>query len=66
MLKIKHFVYILILISITACKSGPTAEEGQVSSAVNSPSVNSEVAASNTPSEAQASVISTADTGGSS
>jgi hypothetical protein len=63
MLNIKHLLYcIFILISVTACKSGPTAEQEQGSSTI-TPVASSETTGSNATSEIQAAVTSTADTG---
>jgi len=66
MLKVKHLVYILILIGITACKSSPTAEEEQGSSIITPLVVNSEVTtvSDGAPEVQAAPVISTADTSG--
>ena len=62
MLKIKHLIYILfILVSVTAFKSGPTAEEGAESSTI-TPVASSEATSSETPPEPQTAVTSSADT----
>ena len=62
---LKNLIYILfVLTSLTACKSSPTSEDGQASTTIN-PVANSEAAASETTSEPQIAVTSSADTGNS-
>jgi len=66
MLKIKHLIYILfIVVSVTACKSSPTAEESQESSIV-TPVASSEDTGSEPSSNTQTTVTSSADTSSSS
>ena len=67
MLKLKHLVYVLILVGITACKSSPTGDGDQAASIISLPVANSEVPTGDvSPDVQQAPVTSTADTDGSS
>ena len=61
MLKFKHLIYILILISVAGCKSSPTADEGPESSII-TPDASIEAVVSDTAVESKEEITSSAST----
>lgn len=67
MLGLKHFVYVLVLICVTACKTGPAAQDGEGAAALivtsnSETTANGVVADSDTTHETQSVVVSSANT----